>query len=105
MVSIKKNSVKIKGVKVGTATVTAKIGSKKLKCKITVKEKPHPAPTEQPTAKEYKVLSFYKDTAQNIENSINAYANEGWVVNSITSYVLYQDRVYVYVILERDKVE
>ena len=53
----------------------------------------------------YKVLSFYKGTAQYIENSINAYANEGWVVNSITSYVIYQDRVYVYVILERDKVE
>lgn len=109
LVSVKKNSVKIKGVKAGTATVTAKIGSKKLKCKITVKDKTQPvdesAPTEQPTAKEYKVLSFYKGTAQYIENSINAYANEGWVVNSITSYVIYQDRVYVYVILERDKVE
>ena len=49
LVSVKKNSVKIKGVKAGTATVTAKIGSKKLKCKITVKDKTQPVAEYAPT--------------------------------------------------------
>ena len=109
LISVKKNSVKIKGVKAGTATVTVKIGSKKLKCKITVKDKTQPvdesAPTEQPTAKEYKVLSFYKQTAQYIEDSLNTYAAQGWVVKGVTSYVTFENKVSVIVILERDKIE
>ena len=109
LVSVKKNSVKIKGVKAGTATVTVKIGSKKLKCKITVKDKPQPAeepaPAEQPTVKEYKVLSFYKQTAQYIEDSLNTYAAQGWVVKGVTSYVTFENKVSVIVILERDKIE
>lgn len=46
---------KVKGKKAGKATITAKIGKKKYKCKITVKKKtaskPTTKPTEQPTTK------------------------------------------------------
>ena len=111
LISVKKNSVKIKGVKAGTATVTVKIGSKKLKCKITVKDKPQPAeepaPAEQPTVKEYKVLSFLQTNGsiQSIEDSLNTYAAQGWVVKGVTSYVTFENKVSVIVILERDKIE
>ncbi len=106
LVSTKKNSVKIKGVKVGTATVTAKIGSKKLKCKITVKDKPQPvdesAPTEQPTIKEYMVVSIralpkYSST---IAETMNKYALEGWIVKSTAA-----TDDYIFITFERDKVE
>lgn len=106
LVSAKKNSVKIKGLKAGTATVFAKIGSKKLKCKITVKEKPQPVeapvPTEQPTTKEYKVISIralpkYTST---MATYMNEYAQEGWVVKSTTT-----NGEYIFITFERDKTE
>lgn len=42
---------KVKGKKAGKVTITAKVGKKKYKCKITVKKKSTPKPTEQPTTK------------------------------------------------------
>ena len=35
---------KVTGKKAGTATITAKVGKKTLKCKVTVKKKPEPSP-------------------------------------------------------------
>ena len=40
---------KVKGKKAGKATITAKVGKKKYKCKITVKKKATPKPTTKPT--------------------------------------------------------
>lgn len=36
---------KVTGKKAGTATITAKVGKKALKCKVTVKKKPTPEPS------------------------------------------------------------
>lgn len=40
---------KVKGKKAGKVTITAKVGKKKYKCKITVKKKSTPKPTAKPT--------------------------------------------------------
>ena len=40
---------KVKGKKAGKVTITAKVGKKKYKCKITVKKKQTPKPTIKPT--------------------------------------------------------
>ena len=106
LISVKKNSVKIKGVKAGTATVTVKIGSKKLKCKITVKEKPQPVeesvPDEQQTTKEYLVVSIKalpKYTSA-MSEMMNKYAQEGWIVKSTAA-----TNDYIFITFERDKAE
>ncbi len=40
---------KVKGKKAGKVTITAKVGKKKYKCKVTVKKKATPQPTTRPT--------------------------------------------------------
>ena len=102
-VNSKKHSVKIKGIAKGKATITAKVGKTKYTCKVTVKEKPNDtsdASQEQAPIKEYKVATYLSTSS--MEESLNKYAEEGWIVKSITSYVKY-NKVYFCVILERDK--
>lgn len=115
-VNAKKNSVKIKGINPGKATITAKIGKKKLKCKVTVKAnkqtntvKKQPTaetsvtPTEAKIIKEYTVIPItLKGSAYSvvISKKLNDYAQKGWTFQamSIDSYN------NAYLIFVRDKV-
>ena len=105
-VNSKSKSIKLKGIKAGKATITAKIGKTKLTCKITVKPKTEPTePTvteeTKPTIKEYKLVSVQANHTNWIEEAMNKYAEEGWIVVSTAIY----NEKYMYITFERDKIE
>ncbi len=95
-INSKKHTIRIKGVKSGKATITAKVGKTKLKCKVTVKsEKPkESAPEvpvkesapEVPVIKEYKIVSVKAKYTGVITDTMNKHAAENWIVSDMATY-------------------
>lgn len=86
-INSKKHTIKIKGVKAGKATITAKVGKTKLKCKVTVKsEKPKENSPEVPVIKEYQIVSVKAKYTNVITETMNKYAAEGWTVSDMATY-------------------
>ena len=73
----KKATAKIKGVSAGKATITAKVGSKKLKCSVTVKKAVSKIKTVtvDPLDTSCVVLTMKKATAVNVSDLVVAKKN------------------------------
>ena len=86
-INSKKHTIKIKGVKAGKATITAKVGKTKLKCKVTVKsEQPKESAPEVPVIKEYKIVSVKAKYTGVITDTMNKHAAENWIVSDMATY-------------------
>ncbi|MBR2280118.1 MAG: Ig-like domain-containing protein [Ruminococcus sp.] len=96
-INSKKHTIRIKGVKSGKATITAKVGKTKLKCKVTVKsekpkesapevEKPKESAPEVPVIKEYKIVSVKAKYTGVITDTMNKHAAENWIVSDMATY-------------------
>ena len=88
---------KVKGKKAGKATITAKVGKKKYKCKVTVKKKVIPQsttkPSEQPTTKpsEQPTTSRQEEATTNSDDYGDS--GEDWIVEGTSSKVWIKEYV------------